>query len=124
MAEKKHPSAEVISKKQVKCAKMKWQTVYNDIDCGIFAMRHLECYTGGVISKFDCGLVKESEQQSSQLIKFRKKYATKILMSDLNIKMKSFLEDANSFQKIEESTRKNMLYNAYKDRQKRFDFIF
>ncbi|KAL4575958.1 hypothetical protein LXL04_012045 [Taraxacum kok-saghyz] len=124
LAKKKHPSAEVISKKQVKCEKMKWQTVYNDIDCGIFAMRHLECYTGGVISKFDCGLVKESEQQSSQLIKLRKKYATKILMSDLNIKMKSFLEDANSFQKIEESTRKNILYNAYKDRQKRFDFIF
>ncbi|KAL4566080.1 hypothetical protein LXL04_030190 [Taraxacum kok-saghyz] len=124
LAEKKHPSAEVISKKQVKCAKMKWQTVYNDIDCGIFAIRHLECYTGGVISKFDCGLVKESEQQSSQLIKLRKKYATKILMSDLNIKMKSFLEDANNFLKIEESTRKNILYNAYKDRQKRFDFIF
>ncbi|KAL4574995.1 hypothetical protein LXL04_021835 [Taraxacum kok-saghyz] len=82
------------------------------------------CYTGGVISKFDCGLVKKSEQQSAQLIKLRKKYATKILMSDLNIKMKSFLEDANSFQKIEESTRKNILYNAYKDRQKRFDFAF
>ncbi|KAL4574180.1 hypothetical protein LXL04_021006 [Taraxacum kok-saghyz] len=122
LAEKKHPSAKVISKKQVKCAKMKWQTVYNDIDCGIFAMRHLECYTGGDISKFDCGLVKESEQQSAQLMKLRKKYATKILMSDLNIKMKSFLEDATSFQKIEESTRKNILYNAYKNRQKRFDF--
>ncbi|KAL4557141.1 hypothetical protein LXL04_035313 [Taraxacum kok-saghyz] len=124
LAEKKHPSAEVISKKQVKCAKMKWQTVYNDIDCGIFAMRHLEYYTGGVISKFDCGLVKESEQQSAQLIKLRKKYATKILMSDLNIKMKSFLEDATSFHKIEESTRRNILYNAYKDRQKRFDIAF
>ncbi|KAL4590128.1 hypothetical protein LXL04_003048 [Taraxacum kok-saghyz] len=98
LAEKKHPSAEVISKKQ--------------------------CYTGGVISKFDCGLVKESEHQSAQLIKLRKKYATKILMSDLNIKMKSFLEDATSFHKIEESTRRNILYNAYKDRQKRFDIAF
>ncbi|KAL4579717.1 hypothetical protein LXL04_015878 [Taraxacum kok-saghyz] len=93
---------------------MKWQTIYNDIDCGLFGMRHLECYTGGVISKFNCGLVKESEQQSARLIKLRKKYATKILMSDLNIKIKSFLEDATSFSKIEESTRKNILYNAYK----------
>uniref|UniRef100_A0A251VEI3 Ulp1 protease family, C-terminal catalytic domain-containing protein n=1 Tax=Helianthus annuus TaxID=4232 RepID=A0A251VEI3_HELAN len=41
--------------------KMSWQTEKNFVDCGVFAMRHMETYTGKHVSKkeWDSGLSKE-----------------------------------------------------------------
>lgn len=119
----KHKSAPIISKQQVKVSKLKWQTESNKVDCAVFAMRHMECFDGGPISKFDIGFVKESQQQKAQLMRLRKKYVTKILMSDLNKIMKKFLADAKDFESIEPTTRDAILYEAYTNRAKRFELL-
>ena len=119
----KHKSAPLISKQQVKVSKLKWQTESNKVDCAVFAMRHMECFDGGPISQFDIGFVKESQQQKAQLMRLRKKYVTKILMSDLNKIMKKFLADAKDFESIEPTTRDAILYEAYTNRAKRFELL-
>jgi hypothetical protein len=64
---------------------MPWRTSENKIDCGIFAMRHMETYTGE--ATWDCAIVNESkdnDNQKTQLEELRQKYLTKILLSDIN----------------------------------------
>lgn len=40
--------------------KMRWQTKDNAIDCGIFAMRHMETYFGGGPRNWDSKIQVES----------------------------------------------------------------
>ncbi|PWA90628.1 Peptidase C48, SUMO/Sentrin/Ubl1 [Artemisia annua] len=65
-------------------------TKNNDIDCGVFAMRHMETYLFG--GEYDdlCGLRREGKDQQHQLDELRKKYAAKILLTDLNKKKADF----------------------------------
>ena len=39
---------------------MEWQTVYNDVDCGVFVMHHMGTYFGGGTSSWDAKIKKES----------------------------------------------------------------
>ncbi|KAJ0664012.1 putative Ulp1 protease family catalytic domain, papain-like cysteine peptidase superfamily [Helianthus annuus] len=41
---------------------MKWRTKDNGIECGIFCMRHMECYDGEIVEKWNCGFHEEYEQ--------------------------------------------------------------
>lgn len=65
-------------------------TKYNVIDCGVFAMRHMETYLFG--GEYDdlCGLRREGKEQQQQLDGLRKKYAAKMLLNDLNKKKAVF----------------------------------
>ncbi|GJZ06466.1 ulp1 protease family, C-terminal catalytic domain-containing protein [Tanacetum coccineum] len=54
-------------------------------DCGIFLMRHMECYKGSDIGKWKCGLDVEGKKQNTQLGRLRNKYAAKLLLSYCNI---------------------------------------
>lgn len=64
--------------------KMKWRTVDTNNDSGIFVMRHMETYKGEMVSRYDAGFEKECGPQAVQLLKFRFKYLTKILLSVYN----------------------------------------
>lgn len=39
---------------------MDWQTKYNDIDCGIFTMHHMETYMGGGSDSWTTKIMQES----------------------------------------------------------------
>ncbi|PWA96131.1 hypothetical protein CTI12_AA041350 [Artemisia annua] len=77
-----HPNYQELNSYKVGNMKMPWQTKNNFIDCGIFAMRHMETYSGK--KDFDAGFVKEGAEQDQQIVDLRKKYLSKILLSDYN----------------------------------------
>nr|KAJ0204368.1 hypothetical protein LSAT_V11C500264070 [Lactuca sativa] len=81
---------------------MPWRTVYNKLDCGIFAMRHMEIYFGEKGSKWKCGLPKEGVSQERILEKLRMKYAATILTSEINTKHDDVLKVAYEYQKVDQ----------------------
>ncbi|KAI3732599.1 hypothetical protein L1987_63805 [Smallanthus sonchifolius] len=74
---------------------LKWSTSENSNDCGIFLMRHMECYKG-ISKQWDCGFEPEGRKQSTQILRLRCKYAAKILLSELNIHRATVLSDTSS----------------------------
>ncbi|PWA49120.1 hypothetical protein CTI12_AA484170 [Artemisia annua] len=77
-----YPHFKELDDYKVTNVKMSWQTSNNYVDCGIFAMRHMETYSGN--KDFDAGFVPEGKEQKKQIEDLRKKYMTKILLSEYN----------------------------------------
>ncbi|MFS7961935.1 putative Ulp1 protease family catalytic domain, papain-like cysteine peptidase superfamily [Helianthus anomalus] len=57
-----HKNANDIKGKKPVRMEMKWRTKNNGIDCGIFCIRHMECYKGEEAEKWDCGFHEEDEE--------------------------------------------------------------
>ncbi|GKE77866.1 ulp1 protease family, C-terminal catalytic domain-containing protein, partial [Tanacetum coccineum] len=74
--------------------KLKWKTKENLYDCGIFTMLHMENFNGGPASDFDCGLPVESQLQLDIPRRFRFKFATKILLHEINFQSENMVEFA------------------------------
>ncbi|MFS7966949.1 hypothetical protein Hanom_Chr09g00780011 [Helianthus anomalus] len=71
--------ARILKSAPVVRQQMDWRTTSNVIDCGIFAMRHMETYMGQM-TDWGCGLAKEdapNELQQKQLNDLRMKYTVK-----------------------------------------------
>ncbi|KAK1417056.1 hypothetical protein QVD17_26178 [Tagetes erecta] len=107
--------------KEVELLQMPWRTQSNFIDCGIFAMRHMETYYGTSLKDWNCGLLKESEKQKLQLTDLRYKYLTKILLSDINIlrdKVTSKVKEYAALDQIEREMMKLKARERIKERMK------
>ncbi|PWA43661.1 hypothetical protein CTI12_AA531940 [Artemisia annua] len=97
-----YPHFKALDDYKVANVKMSWQTNNNYVDCGIFAMRHMEMYSGN--RDFDAGFVPEGKEQKKQIEDLRKKYMTKILLSEseiedyhrLTLKEKKMLQDKSA----------------------------
>ncbi|PWA94511.1 hypothetical protein CTI12_AA056290 [Artemisia annua] len=77
-----YPLFKALDDYKVANVKMSWQTNNNYVDCGIFAMRHMEMYSGN--RDFDAGFVPEGKEQKKQIEDLRKNYMKKILLSEYN----------------------------------------
>ncbi|PWA63495.1 hypothetical protein CTI12_AA353530 [Artemisia annua] len=82
MKDNGYPHFKALDDYKVANVKMSWQTNNNYVDCGIFAMRYMETYLGN--KDFDVGFVPEGKEQKKQIEDLRKKYMTKILLSEYN----------------------------------------
>ncbi|KAL1816294.1 hypothetical protein ACET3Z_018868 [Daucus carota] len=71
---------------------MEWQTVYNDVDCGVFVMHHMGTYFGGGTSSWDAKIKKESYEQVMQLNDLRQDMLHTILTSNNNEKSRELHE--------------------------------
>ncbi|KAL8208937.1 hypothetical protein R6Q57_008349 [Mikania cordata] len=94
-----------------------WQTKNNFVECGVFAMRHMETYQGKPITDWavDCGLKAEDEGGlKDQLNELRIKYLSKILLSDLNVLNHKVLSQMQEYEKIDKSEREKMKKTAHK----------
>ncbi|PWA99403.1 Peptidase C48, SUMO/Sentrin/Ubl1 [Artemisia annua] len=82
---------EALNNYKVANVKMPWQTKNNYIDCGIFAMRHMETYLGN--KDIDAGFVKEveSEVEEYQCLPLREKRML------LNMSAKNIAERASDY---------------------------
>ncbi|KAI3699561.1 hypothetical protein L2E82_43962 [Cichorium intybus] len=83
-----HKKANCIKRAKPMSGCMEWTTKYNNIDCGVFLMRHMETYKGEDLDKWNIGFETENEDnddQHNQLDEMRKKYVSKILTWDLNV---------------------------------------
>ena len=84
-----HPNVKSIKNAKGKVLKtMKWKTINNLVDCGIFVMCHMDTYDGQPVTSWECGLSPEfgKGNQQDQLNNLRYKYATKILCDETNIR--------------------------------------
>ncbi|KAL8264833.1 hypothetical protein R6Q59_022963 [Mikania micrantha] len=94
-----------------------WQTDKNFVDCGVFAMRHMETYKGQPINEWanDCGLKEEAEQSViGQLNDLRIKYLSKLLLSDVNLLHDKVMSQLEEFEKIDISEREKLKKGAEK----------
>ena len=102
-----------------KIPRLKWSTSSNYLDCGIFAMLHMESYMGEAPSKWDCGLVAESKDQLDLLRRLRFKFATKMLLHELNVHREKMLEEAKEFDKLDSESKMQIIVQARMNRKQR-----
>lgn len=69
-------------------------------DHTIFMMRHMETFMGVQTNNWKCGLEDDDEEQRWQIKMLRYKYATKILLSDLNQRRIFVLKEVKDFAKL------------------------
>ena len=113
----KNPKSDCIRNIKPIRMQMKWRTKKNKVDCGVFLMIHMETYLG--LKNWDCGLLAENDKQKRQLDLLRSKYASKILLSDLNLIKNKFLKLVQAFGKKSESERRKMIDYAINHRKDR-----
>ncbi|PWA63421.1 hypothetical protein CTI12_AA349270 [Artemisia annua] len=95
----KHKKASDIATKKTTLMKLKWATKQNVIDCGVFVMMHMEHYGGEALKNWKFDFPKEGNNQELEIIRMRIKYATKMLMHELNIHRGMINEEAFEFAK-------------------------
>ncbi|KAJ0823748.1 putative nodulin homeobox protein [Helianthus annuus] len=92
--------------------KFPWQTLYNVIDCGIFLMRHMETYNGTSVKEWTCGFSAERNikgevlgNQAKEIEDLRKKYISKMLLSDVNTARVDVEREVKEFAYLDEDER-------------------
>nr|GEY28254.1 hypothetical protein [Tanacetum cinerariifolium] len=99
--------------------KLKWKTKENFHDYGIFTMLHMETFDSGPTSNLDFGLPVESQLQCDMLRRLRFKFATKILLHEINVHAGKMLELAKEFDKTDHVEKMAIIVDAFKKREER-----
>ncbi|KAK1415136.1 hypothetical protein QVD17_30908 [Tagetes erecta] len=103
---------------------LKWATKENHIDNGIYVMLHMDSYIDEKASSWNDTLLPEGEEQQKQLNRLRSKFATKILLSNLNMMKHEFIKHPENFDAFPIEDKKRVLQFAYNNWFKRyFDYI-
>ncbi|KAJ9536518.1 hypothetical protein OSB04_un000312 [Centaurea solstitialis] len=122
-----HPKAEIIAQIRPKKHIMRWCNMENQVDCGIFVMRHMETYKGEDMESWNCGLDTDYKKQKNQIDRLRNKYAAKMLLSTNNIHKGRVIDEMDSFDQLDE-TNKKLLQELSKEiktsRQAAFDVVY
>ncbi|GJV76828.1 hypothetical protein Tco_1508412 [Tanacetum coccineum] len=114
-----HKRHSKIQRLKAKILKLKWKTKTNFRDSGIFTMLHMESYSGQTASTWDCGLVSESKLQCDMLRRLRFKFATKILLHEINVHDPKMLKLAKEFDKLDPHEKLSIMVEAVKNRGER-----
>ncbi|PWA46454.1 hypothetical protein CTI12_AA511590 [Artemisia annua] len=115
----RHKRYASIKKLNAKIPRLKWSTRSNYRDCGVFAMLHMESYMGEAPSKWDCRLVAESKEQFDMLRRLRFKFATKMLLHELNVHREKMLDEAKEFDKLDSEVKMEIIVQARMNRKQR-----
>ncbi|XP_063942886.1 uncharacterized protein LOC135150490 [Daucus carota subsp. sativus] len=76
---------------------MKWRTMYNKVDSGVFAINHMETYKGNGLRNWECKFAYEKGvQQKKQLEKACQIYASKIIYSPINLYKNKMVNEIKS----------------------------
>lgn len=92
-----HPAWKAYSEIDQEQVKIKWQMKQNMVDGGVMLMRMMETFMGYDSHKWENGLYKEGTKQKKQLKDLRSKYVSKILLSDVNIRKLSIVNEIPKF---------------------------
>lgn len=90
-----HPKAHLIRSTIPKRKLMNWRTSEHHFGYGVLMMKHMESYKGE--KNWDCRLAVEGAEQNHQIEHLRRKYATKVILSDLNLLKEEFVKDMKFF---------------------------
>ncbi|KAI3690821.1 hypothetical protein L2E82_49032 [Cichorium intybus] len=105
-----HKKVNRIKRAKPMSGSMEWTTKYNNIDCGVFLMRHMETYKGEDLDKWIIGFEREHEDnddQHNQLDEMRKKYVTKILTWGLNVVKPSIFQMLASYDRLSDADKES-----------------
>ncbi|GJU28712.1 ulp1 protease family, C-terminal catalytic domain-containing protein [Tanacetum coccineum] len=120
LKEQNHSSHEAVAKMRPFIPKLKWRTSNNHVDCGVFAMIHMENYVGDAPKNWEFGLCEESDEQVSMLQRLRYKIATKIMLHQFNAVSNKMFDFAFTFETNNtEQARVSMIVDAIKNRNNR-----
>ncbi|KAD6795553.1 hypothetical protein E3N88_06449 [Mikania micrantha] len=90
-----HPKVKELEWQSVEKLKLSWATTKNFVDCGIFVMRHKEMFNANYARSWDCGFPKDERAKKMKCGLLRKKYACKMLTSDVNIYKDRIIKEAD-----------------------------
>ena len=82
-------------------------------------MLHMDNYIGEAPGKWDCGLVRESKEQSMQLRVLRFKFVTKMLLHKVNVHAAKMFELAMEFDKLPPGEKLSIIISAVRNRDER-----
>nr|GEY53699.1 hypothetical protein [Tanacetum cinerariifolium] len=102
-----------------KVPKLKWKTKGNFQDCGIFTMLHMDCFNGGAIANWDCGLFGTSRLQFDMLRRLRFKFAIKMLLHEINVHAQKMLDLAKEFDKLDSYVKMSIIVDTLKNKKER-----
>ncbi|GJX60660.1 RNA-directed DNA polymerase, eukaryota [Tanacetum coccineum] len=108
-----------IAKVKQTIPKLKWNTKANFHDCGIFTMLYMETFNGRPAANWDCGLPVELQLQRDMLRRLRFKFATKILLHEINVHAEKMLELAKDFDKIDPVEKMAIIVDSLKNKERR-----
>ncbi|PWA79108.1 ulp1 protease family, C-terminal catalytic domain-containing protein [Artemisia annua] len=108
-----HPAQGFLRNARPQLLRLGCMTKNNVIDCGVFAMRHMETYLFG--GEYDdlCEFRREGKEQQHQLDELRCKYAAKILLADINNKKADFEDEAEAYKRLPLEERKRLEAASY-----------
>ncbi|GER41648.1 E3 ubiquitin-protein ligase [Striga asiatica] len=89
-----------LKKAKIERLQLPWALDNNEIDCGVYVMRHMETYMGDSVKNWKVGLRKNSANQLKYL---RAKYCATILSADINIHKEHNLYAADLHYRISKS---------------------
>nr|GEW93464.1 ulp1 protease family, C-terminal catalytic domain-containing protein [Tanacetum cinerariifolium] len=120
LKEQNHSSHETVAKMRPFIPKLKWRTSNNHVDCGVFAMIHIENYVGDAAKNWEFGLCEEFDEQLLRLQRTRYKIATKIMLHQFNAVSNKMFDFAFTFEtKYIEQVRVSMIVDAIKNKNNR-----
>ncbi|KAI3718883.1 hypothetical protein L6452_19768 [Arctium lappa] len=102
---------------------VKWCTQSNSHDCGVFLMRHMECYMGELPYRWKSGLDVEGPNQVKQLQMLRNNYTAKFLLSDINLRRSFVIADCEKFNALDVKERTRLLQYVDVNKEKRLASI-
>ncbi|KAI3825097.1 hypothetical protein L1987_06573 [Smallanthus sonchifolius] len=103
-----HPRAYQIKQAKISRMEMPWQTLENNIDCGVYMMRHIETFKGTAAKDCQYGLTNESEKQQHELNDLRRKYVTKMLLHDINISKEFIISKLKDYLKMDADVKRHL----------------
>ncbi|GJZ53379.1 peptidase C48, SUMO/sentrin/Ubl1 [Tanacetum coccineum] len=112
-----HARHSVVARVKQTIPSLKWKTMQNVRDCGLFTIVHMEYFNGGRISEFDFGLAVESQDQLDMLRRLRFKFATKILLHEVNLQSEKMIKYAKEFGEKCASEMMKLVSDAFKNRE-------
>ncbi|KAL8225079.1 hypothetical protein R6Q57_017636 [Mikania cordata] len=89
-----HPKLKKLEGLPVEKLKISWATTKNFVDCGIFVTCHMEIFNANYARSCDCGFPKDERAKKMKCGLLRKKYACKMLTSDVNIYKDRVIKEA------------------------------
>lgn len=104
-----HPKGEELWIMEPQMMKMAWQVTDVSADCGLYLMRHIECYMGEGEGKWESGFSGVKQHDENSVRRLRYKYMYKLLNSDYNMHKDKLTPESKLFSKLDLDKKKCLM---------------
>ncbi|GKC57291.1 ulp1 protease family, C-terminal catalytic domain-containing protein [Tanacetum coccineum] len=109
---------------EYKILRMACRTMKNFVDCGVFAMRHMETYKGEGHYGHKCGLRTEGKAQNFLLNDLRYKYVSKMLLCEINMKKEEVEIETEAYKSLSIGEKRRLSADASATLMERMEKMF